>query len=87
MSLFCSHCGAPRTTNAAACPFCKTLYGSPAPPGAPAPATDAPADVVAALRGGNKIEAIRLYRAAHKASLVEAKSAVEKLERELGLAR
>ena len=76
-SLACSHCGAPRQTAAAACPYCKALYGGPAPAGAPA-AGALPADVAQALAAGNLIEAIRLYRAAYKVGLKEAKEAIER---------
>lgn len=41
--------------------------------------------MVEALRRGNKIEAIRLHRLATKSSLLDAKTAVEALERALGL--
>jgi ribosomal protein L7/L12 len=58
------------------------LYSEPAPPGAPAPRLDIPQGVIEALRAGNKIEAIRLYRAARKLGLREAKEAVEQIERE-----
>ncbi len=44
-----------------------------------------PAGVVEALRAGNKIEAIRIYREARKSSLLDAKNAVEALERQRGL--
>lgn len=82
MALACTHCGAPRTTSAAACPFCAALYGDAAPPGAPAPRVEGLSAVVAALDAGNKIEAIRLYREARKVGLREAKDAVERMELE-----
>jgi ribosomal protein L7/L12 len=76
--LACSHCGAPRETAAANCPFCRVLYGSPAPAGAaPFAPEGMPPEVVAAMKQGNLIEAIRLYRRATKASLLDAKKAVE----------
>jgi ribosomal protein L7/L12 len=47
-------------------------------------ATDAPpADVVEAIRAGNKILAIKHWRAHTNSSLAEAKHAVEELERTL----
>jgi ribosomal protein L7/L12 len=82
VALGCSHCGAPRTTAAAACPFCAALYSEAAPPGAPPGRFDAPPGVIEALNAENKIEAIRLYRAARKIGLREAKDAVERIERE-----
>lgn len=46
--------------------------------------TDDPAgQIIDALRAGNKIEAIRLYREQTKLGLAESKAAVEKLEAEL----
>ena len=42
-------------------------------------------DVVAALRSGNKIEAIKLQRERTGLGLAEAKHAVEEIERRLGL--
>jgi len=44
-----------------------------------------PAGVVEALRAGNKIEAVKIYRASRNSSLLEAKNAVEALEKQLGL--
>lgn len=41
-------------------------------------------DVVAALRSGNKIEAIKLHRAATGVGLAEAKEFVEAIERQAG---
>ena len=84
MSVACSHGGAPRQTSAPACPFCKSLYGDAAPAGAP---PGAPAGVLEALAAGNKIEAIRLYQKSQRVSLLEAKNAVERLERAIAGAR
>ena len=84
MALACTHCGAARTTSAPACPFCTALYGDAAPPGAPPARIDAPPGVVEALDAENKIEAIRLYQTARKVGLLEAKKAVERIERERG---
>jgi len=83
MAFECTRCGAPRTTSAPACPFCKSLYADAPPPGSPPAPIDAPAGVVAALRAQNKIEAIRLYREAFKTGLREAKEAVERIETQL----
>jgi len=41
--------------------------------------------VIDALRNGNKIEAIRIYREIHNAGLAEAKQAVDGMESRLGL--
>jgi hypothetical protein len=53
--------------------------GATASPGLPAGASDGIAE---ALRSGNKIEAIRLYRLATGVGLQEAKDYVERLERQ-----
>jgi ribosomal protein L7/L12 len=82
MALECSHCGAPRTTRAAACPFCAVLYSEAAPPGAPPDKGDGPKGVLEALDAGNKIEAVRLYREATGHGLRDALKAVENIERE-----
>jgi hypothetical protein len=42
-------------------------------------------EVLAALRGGNKIEAIKRHRERYKTSLREAKDAVDRLEAQLGI--
>lgn len=52
---------------------------------APAGADPAMLAVADWLRKGNKIEAIKAYRAATNSGLAEAKTAVEKLENQLGL--
>ena len=44
-----------------------------------------PADVVDALRGGNLIEAIRLWRGYTNLGLAEAKNEMEQLQTNLGL--
>ncbi len=49
----------------------------------PAPSDDEWKQIKDALRAGNKIEAIKLYREITSCELVEAKNAVEKLEAEL----
>jgi hypothetical protein len=79
VNVLCLHCGAPRQTSAPNCPYCRTLYATPAPPGAPSPLLEGPPGVAEALADGNLIEAIRLYRKATGASLKEAKTAVEKV--------
>jgi zinc-ribbon domain len=77
-SNYCSHCGAPRPDGVRACPFCATVFadavGTPGPGVVPA---GVPPDVLAAIDSGNLIEAIRLYRAARKVGLKEAKDVVE----------
>ncbi len=47
------------------------------------PLANAPADVLEAIRSGQKIEAIKLYRAATGADLAEAKEYVEELQARL----
>jgi hypothetical protein len=81
-SVYCQHCGAPRTSGDATCEFCGTVF-----PGATAPkrADGAPPGVVEALRGRNKIEAIKLYREATGLGLKESKDAVEALEKRLAI--
>jgi len=83
----CPSCGAPLKQALPACPFCKVAL---AWPGQPAPSPQAgpevPAEVVEALRSGNKIGAIKAYHTAYKCGLKEAKDFVDALERKLGLA-
>ena len=76
-SQVCSVCGAPRTTSAAACPFCKTLFDGAAPP--PPADPRVPAELIAELDRGNLIAAIKVHRQVFKSSLREAKQAVEAL--------
>ncbi len=79
----CRKCGAPRQPGAWSCPYCHIAFAN-APPGAAVgPVGGAPPGVREALEGGNKIEAIRLYRQATGASLRDAKDAVEALEKQL----
>ncbi|MBX7195992.1 MAG: ribosomal protein L7/L12 [Sandaracinaceae bacterium] len=80
MLTHCPNCGAPRTSEV--CGFCNVILE---PGGKPAAASKSASAVVAALRAGNKIEAIRLYREQTGLGLRESKDAVDKLERELGL--
>ncbi|MDC0740466.1 zinc ribbon domain-containing protein [Polyangium mundeleinium] len=87
-TVHCPNCGAPAQAGSATCSYCRAVL---AWPGAPAGAAQAsgpsgmPAGVVEALRAGNKFEAIRLYREARKSSLLDAKNAVDALEKQLGL--
>jgi hypothetical protein len=83
MSVHCGHCGAPRTTGDPTCGFCGTVFAGETAP--PAQVHGAPPGVVDALRNGNKIEAIRLYREAKKTGLKESEEAVEALEKRLGI--
>ena len=76
-SQVCTVCGAPRTSGAAACPFCKTLFAGEAGPAPPAPGV--PAALLAELDRGNLISAIKIHREVFKTSLREAKEAVEAL--------
>jgi ribosomal protein L7/L12 len=50
------------------------------------PYANVPLDIVQALRGGRKIEAIKLYRQSTGVGLKEAKDFVEEVERRSGLA-
>lgn len=78
----CGHCGAPLRAGSTSCPFCGVdLAGAPA---APAPQGGADADVLAALRGGNKIGAIKIFHQRNGGSLGDAKRAVDALEAKLG---
>ena len=49
------------------------------------PLGNLPGDVVKALQGGQKIEAIKRYREVMSVSLAEAKSAIEEAQRRAGL--
>jgi ribosomal protein L7/L12 len=49
------------------------------------PLANLPADVVTALKAGQKIEAIKRYREAMSVSLAEAKSVIEEAQRRAGL--
>jgi hypothetical protein len=75
-TVHCPNCGAPAQAGSAVCFYCKAVL---AWPGVML------AGVVEALRAGQKIEAIRRYREVRKSSLLEAKNAVEALEKQLGL--
>jgi ribosomal protein L7/L12 len=55
------------------------------PPDGTVDAGSPPADVIAALQSGNVIEAIKLWREHTGVGLAEAKSAVEDVQRRLGL--
>ncbi len=77
----CGRCGAPVPLGAASCAYCNVSFEG-AKPASPPGADPA---IVESLRRGNKLEAIRLYRLATKSSLLDAKNAVEALERSLGL--
>jgi len=85
----CSHCGAPARAGSATCVYCHAVLVLPAGAGAgqaaSAAAAGVPQGVVDALRNGNKIDAIRIYREAKKCSLLEAKNTVEALEKTLGI--
>jgi ribosomal protein L7/L12 len=87
-TVHCPNCGAPAQAGSAVCFYCKAVLAWPGAPDAAAQ-TSGPgvmlAGVVEALRAGQKIEAIRRYREVRKSSLLEAKNAVEALEKQLGL--
>jgi ribosomal protein L7/L12 len=81
----CEHCGAAVVAGDATCRYCGVLFRA---AGAPVAATQAPRDelearVVALLRDGNKIEAIKVFRQARGCGLREAKDAVEAIEARL----
>lgn len=82
----CRNCGAAAQAGWDACFYCKAVlvYASRSPAQTSAPA-GFPAEALASLRNGNKIDAIRIYREEKKCSLLEAKNAVEALEKQLGL--
>ena len=82
----CGRCGAPLPAGAGGCGFCGVSFvvAPGASPAASAPGSAYP-QVVAALRAGNKIEAIRLHREHHKSSLRDAKDAVDRVEAQLGI--
>jgi hypothetical protein len=76
----CDACGAPRTEGISACPYCKKVYPDAAGVGGAGPRpAGIPPGILEALDAENRIEAIRLYRAATKASLSEAKKVIEDL--------
>jgi ribosomal protein L7/L12 len=74
----CPNCGAPVDSSERACSFCGAALKPSS--GANASATTDFADVLEQIRRGNKIEAIKAYRAKTNASLAEAKAAVEAMQ-------
>jgi hypothetical protein len=78
----CSQCGAPRDPRAAQCRYCSAHFTD---PGTGRSFVAIEEDVERALRAGRLIEAIKLYRERHKASLLDAKNAVEDMKRRLNL--
>jgi ribosomal protein L7/L12 len=48
------------------------------------PFKDVPSNIVEAVRAGDKIEAIKLYRQANRIGLREAKEAIEEMQRRAG---
>ena len=74
----CPNCGAPVDSGERACPYCGAALkiSSGANSG---PATDF-SDVMEQIRRGNKIEAIKAFRAKTGAGLAEAKAAVEAMQ-------
>ena len=81
----CGRCGAPIPHGAGGCGFCGVAFVG-APRGAAPAAAMAGVDhqVISALRAGNKIEAIKIWRDHHNSSLRDAKDAVERIEAQLG---
>ena len=80
----CENCGAGVAPGAVTCAYCGTTFVT-AAPGAPAtaPAAGVDPEVVRLLRANQKINAIKVYREAHRCGLAEAKDAVEAIERSL----
>jgi ribosomal protein L7/L12 len=78
----CDFCNAALPAGSQSCPKCgAAIFADDMAdaPGATAPATDA--DLASLVRQGQKIEAIKRYRAQTGAGLAEAKAAVEAIER------
>jgi ribosomal protein L7/L12 len=74
----CPNCGAPVDSGERACPYCGAAIKL---SGSVSVTTDADfADVLEQIRRGNKIEAIKAYRAKTGAGLAEAKAAVEAMQ-------
>lgn len=75
-------CPACRCDNPEGTPICRECGTNLPMPPAGEPVSDASgdADLVALVRDGNKIEAVKLYRERHGVGLKEAKDAVEALE-------
>ena len=80
--LTCAHCGAPRDPKHPRCPFCGVHF---ADPKTGQPVAAASSKLEAAIRGGNLIEAIKLYRLEHGTGLKESKEAVEELKKRMGI--
>lgn len=80
--LTCAHCGAPRHPGVAQCRYCGSYFADGASSGV-GPAIDR--DIEELLRKKNLIGAIKVYRERHKASLRDAKDAVETMQKRLGL--
>lgn len=78
----CDNCGAAVTPGAFNCAYCGTTFTTTAPGTIPTPPGAHP-DVVRFIREGKKLDAIRVYRELTRSSLLDAKNAVEALERTL----
>lgn len=78
----CENCGAGVSPGAVGCAYCGTTFVT-AAPGAPSAPSGANPEVVRLIREGNKIGAIKVYREATKSSLLDAKNAVDAIERTL----
>lgn len=81
--MVCERCGAPVVQGSAACAYCGVRFEGAAH--APSPAAQGDERVVAALRAGNIIEAIKCHREIHRTGLRESKDAVEALAAALHL--
>lgn len=73
MAALCTRCGAPRTSNAAKCPYCGILLD---PGAAAAPPPELPTEFADAMAKDNLIEAIKIYRQTYGVGLREAHQAV-----------
>jgi ribosomal protein L7/L12 len=85
-AMVCDRCGAAVMAGDTSCRYCGVAFQGvvPGAAGPGLPADPATAKVVAALRAGNKIEAIKIYKEHHRSSLLDAKNAVDALEARLG---
>ena len=79
--MYCVHCGAPRKGGDPTCEFCGVVFGKQVD--APLQHGGLPSNVMEALRAGNKIGAIKLYREATGLGLKESLDAIEAFERKL----
>ena len=81
-SLMCDQCGAGAQPGASVCAYCGTTFVT-AVPGVPVAPAGVDPEVVKLLKAGNKIGAIKVYLDANRCGLLNAKNAVEAIERAL----